>query len=294
MDKLKRSVGDFYSSLNFLTESIIETFSFISSDQVLYNKPKWVVQTEKFQSFLLKIKDDDSVKENLKKKIVLPVYQDYSVSFLGKLIEDSGKVNDEFLKISKEEEPEFKINPNPNGLHFKISNLFLPVSEAYTEAVKSSIEKKKQNPPYPIEILLGLYTTFYYSINEEADFETQKPIFEENVKVLMESLESYDTSRKPQAMEGGPMVMIKNMLGNIDMNQIGEMMKKVSGDQESNKEFGEVFGKITDVIKSGGNPLEAMGDIIKEATVHAAEKETIEEKPESETMTVDLDAGEQE
>jgi len=294
MDKLKRSVGDFYSSLNFLTESIIETFSFISSDQVLYNKPKWVVQTEKFQSFLLKIKDDDSVKENLKKKIVLPVYQDYSVSFLGKLIEDSGKVNDEFLKISKEEEPEFKINPNPNGLHFKISNLFLPVSEAYTEAVKSSIEKKKQNPPYPIKILLGLYTTFYYSINEEADFETQKPIFEENVKVLMESLESYDTSRKPQAMEGGPMGMIKNMLGNIDMNQIGEMMKKVSGDQESNKEFGEVFGKITDVIKSGGNPLEAMGDIIKEATVHAAEKETIEEKPESETMTVDLDAGEQE
>ena len=66
------------------------------------------------------------------------------------------------------------------------------------------------------------------------------------------------------------MGMIKNILGNIDFNQIGDMMQKVSGDENSSKEFGEVFGKISDTIKGGGNPLEAMNDIIKQVTVNAA------------------------
>jgi hypothetical protein len=55
------------------------------------------------------------------------------------------------------------------------------------------------------------------------------------------------------------------------------MMQKVSGDESSSKEFGEVFGKISETIKDGGNPLEAMGDIIKQVSMHAAEgDETVE------------------
>jgi hypothetical protein len=56
------------------------------------------------------------------------------------------------------------------------------------------------------------------------------------------------------------------------MGQIGEMMGKVTGDPQASKEFGEVFGKMSDVIKQGGNPLEAMGDIIKSASIRAQDE----------------------
>ena len=105
------------------------------------------------------------------------------------------------------------------------------------------------------------------------------------MKTLRESLEVCDEVKKTPS-ESGPMGMIKNMLGNIDFNQIGEMMSKVSGDEKSSKEFSEVFGKLSDSIKNGENPLDVMGDIIKQATVDAAQEDTVAPQQEAKAESV--------
>jgi hypothetical protein len=264
-------VSDFKSSMTFLIDSMLETLSYVSRGRIMMGKQACHVQTEKFSSFFEKVSEDDLLLENLQKKVVVPLFDTHSMSFLTPLIDSDGKVSDEFLKCQKkedEDEGSFKIRTNPDGIYFQISKVFLPISEVYTEAVKACVERKGENLPYPNKILLGLYSVIFHSIRDTTE-QDQLDIINESRTVLAESLESCDETPR-QGNDSGPMGMIKNLLGNIDFNQIGDMMQKVSGDEKSSKEFGEVFSKISDSIKTGGNPLEAMGDIIKEVSAHAA------------------------
>lgn len=282
-------VSDFKSSMSFLIDSMMETLTYVSSGGIMSGKPSHHVQTEKFSSFFDKVKNNEDMLDNLRKKVVVPVFNANSMSFLTNLIDSEGKVQDDFLKTTMKEDTEFKIKVAPDGIFFQISKVFLPVSEVYTEAIKISLDKKSENLPFPNKILLGLYSVVFHSIKEETPPD-QLEIIQENVKTLTDSLDSCDET-PTERTDAGPMGMIKNILGNINFDQIGDMMQKVSGDEKSSKEFGEVFGKISDTIKSGGNPLDAMGDIIKQVSMNIAEEEgaaqeRAEDKPSEETDEV--------
>jgi hypothetical protein len=273
MTSNQESVSDFKSSMSFLIDSMLETLTFVSRGRIMLGKQPYHVQTEKFSSFFDKVSEDETLLQNLQSKVVVPLFNTHSMSFLNPLVGADGKVSDEFLKCQKKDDDtsEFKIKTAPEGLYFQISKVFLPVSEVYTEAVRISVERKGDNLPFPKKILLGLYSVIFHAIREETSGD-QLEMINENRKVLAESLESCDDAPQ-RTQDSGPMGMIKNLLGNIDFNQIGEMMQKVSGDENSSKEFGEVFGKISETIKDGGNPLDAMGDIIKQVSMQAAEEE---------------------
>ena len=278
-------VSDFTSSMTFLIDSMLETLNFASRGTIIANKPSHTVQTEKFFSFYEKVasssgNDRQTLIENLKTKVVSPVYDQYSINFLNQLVSDEGKVEDAFLKVSQTERDSLKIRTTPDGLYFQISKVFLPVSEVYTEAVRVSLQHKGENLPFPNKILLGLYCTVHHAVRERLDRDMNN-YFVENIKTLKESLDVCDEVQQ-KSSDQGPMGLIKNMLGNIDFNQIGDMMSKVSGDEKSSKEFSEVFGRLSDTIKSGGNPLDVMGDIIKQATVDAAQQGEGEEEGEGE------------
>ena len=273
MSSGQETVSDFKSSMSFLIDSMLETLNFVSRGRIMLGKQPYHVQTEKFSSFYDKVSEDEGLLRNLQTKVVVPVFNTHSMSFLNPLVGADGKVADEFLKCQKKDEDssEFKIKTVPEGIYFQIAKVFLPVSEVYTEAVRVSVERKGENLPFPKKILLGFYSVIFHAIREETA-DDQLEMINENRKVLAESLESCDDTPQ-RTQESGPMGMIKNLLGNIDFNQIGEMMQKVSGDENSSKEFGEVFGKISETIKGGGNPLEAMGDIIKQVSMQAAEED---------------------
>lgn len=267
-------VSDFKSSLRFLIDSMLETCNFSSTGDIVGNKPSHTVQTEKFFSFFEKVllapeSEQSVLLEKLKSKVVRPVYEQNTLAFMNNLVGEDGNVSDDFLKISVTgSEESLKIRTTPDGIYFQISKVFLPISEVYTQAVKLCLRNKGDNLPFPNKILLGLYSCVFFSVRGSVGKDVSE-YFERNIGTLRESLEVCDEV-KPKPADNGPMGMIKNMLGNIDFNQIGDMMSKVSGDEKSSKEFSEVFGKISDSIKNGGNPLDVMGDIIKQATVDAA------------------------
>ena len=276
------TINDFKSAMNFLLDSMLDTVNYLAQGSHGV-KPSFQVQTEKFSSFFDKIVDTPELLTNFKEKVVLSLYQREMLSILRPLTSEDGKVQDDFIKVRSEDgDGQFQLRTNPKGLYFQISKVFLPLSEVYTEAVKISVEKKRENLPFPAKILLGFYSTIRYSI-DRTDREAIKTL-EANIDLLKGSLDVCDEV-KPQRSEG-PMGMIKNILGNVDFDQIGEMMKKITGDENSSKEFQEVFGKITDTLKDGGNPMEAMGEMIKRASVEAAEREG-EQKVTEPTETSD-------
>ena len=117
-------VNDFTSSMTFLIDSMLETLNFVSRGNIMSNKPSYTVQTEKFFSFYEKVassseSDRQVLVENLKTKVVTPVYDKYSLNFLNQLVTDEGKVEDGFLKISQSERDSLKIRTTPEGLYFQ-------------------------------------------------------------------------------------------------------------------------------------------------------------------------------
>ena len=277
-------VKDFKNSLDFLTESCKQTCYHITRDKIFMEKPAWANQTEKFSSFYDRIKDNENAIEKFKQKVVIPLYESRYMDIVNKIINDKNIVQDEFIKLTNnnrnENEENFTLSNTPEGIYFSISNIFLPVSDVYTESLQYA--KKNKNTPFPIKILLGFYCIIYHAVKETED-QGNLDLISENIKILSDSLEVRD---QPVQVSDGPTQMLQNLLGNIDLGQIGEMMGKVTGDEKASKEFGEVFSQMTDVIKNGGNPLEAMGDIIKNASIRADEESSkVEENNSIEDKT---------
>ena len=263
-------------SLQFLINAMSKTCQYITRDRLLENKPFWMVQTEKFSSFFNRIKDNLEAMENFRHKVVAPVYETHNVNMLNQLVSSDGVVQDDFLKVTLQQSNDFRIKVSPGGVYFQLDKLFLPISEVYTQAVNYSLSHKNENVPFPVFILLGFYSSIYQAVKDKEDNESME-MLKNNIDVLSDSMETCD--QPPPKTTNSPVDMLQSMLGNIDMGQIGEMMGKVTGDPQASKEFGEVFSKMTDVIKNGGNPLDAMGDIIKNASMR------VNEEPVSETVT---------
>ena len=129
----------------------------LSRGRIMLGKQPYHVQTEKFSSFFDKVAEDETLLQNLQSKVVVPVFNTHSMSFLNSLVGADGKVADDFLKCAKKEEgSDFKIKTAPEGIYFQISKVFLPVSEVYTEAVRISVERKGENLPFPKKIAIFL------------------------------------------------------------------------------------------------------------------------------------------
>ena len=264
MEFQPENISSLESSTQFLIDAMVKASQYVTRGSILENKPFWMVQTEKFSSFFTRIKDKLEAMDNFRTKVIVPVYETHNAHFISELISPEGVVQDDYLKVTLEQSSDFRIKTSPGGIFFQLDKLFLPVSEVYTQSVNYSIKHKNEDMPYPVLILLGFYSTVYHAVKDREDSASME-LMKKNIQVLADSLESYDQPVKKTAQ--GPVDLLQNMLGNFDMGQIGEMMGKVTGDERASKEFGEVFSKMTDVIKSGGNPLDAMGDIIKNASM---------------------------
>ena len=278
-------------SMQFLINTMVKTCKYITRDHLLENKPFWMVQTEKFSSLFNRIKDKLEAVESFRHKVVAPIYETHNVNLLNKLVGDDGIVQDDFLKITLHQTNDFRINITPGGVYFQLDKLFLPISEVYTQAVNYSLTHKNENIPFPVQILLGFYSSIYQAVKDKEEAESME-MLKQNIQTLLEGMEVCD--QPPAKVNKGPVDMLQNMLGNIDMGQIGEMMGKVTGDPQASKEFGEVFGKMTEVIKNGGNPLDAMGDIIKSASMRAHDEPVVSQENSEETPAVTEGAEEQE
>lgn len=268
MEFTPEKISSLENSLQFLINAMVKTGQCIVGNRLLESKPFWLAQTERFSSFYSRIQNNVEAVESFRQKVIAPIYETHNVNLLNRLVDDDGVVQDDFLKVPFQQSNDFRIKINPGGVYFQLDKLFLPISEVYTQAVDYSLKHKKENVPYPALILLGFYSTVYHAVKDNEPAESIE-MLKKNIDILSDSMESCD---QPVKRSQGPVDVLQNMLGNIDMGQIGEMMGKVTGDPKASKEFGEVFGKMTEVIKQGGNPLEAMGDIIKNASMRAGEE----------------------
>ena len=249
-------------SLEFLVDSMVEGCKFLMRAKMSLTKPTWVVETEKFGSLVTKIKDDVTLVNNLKVKSIRPVYDLHKQSLTTSIVDDKSKVQDDFLRCDTDMSG-FVLRTEPEGLFFSVGKLHLPVSEVYTHAVKC-MEKDHENISHPVKILLGLYCVMYHT----AEHSEEKEALQKNVELMVSSLDSRDETKSSMP---NPMNMVQNMLGNIDINQISEMMGNITGDEKASKEFSQIFSKMSDVVKDGGNPMEAMGELIKQASLNQAQ-----------------------
>lgn len=254
-------------SIEFLLNSMLATCRHVTSKRILDNKPFWMVQTEKFSSLFSRIKGSLEAVEKIRRIVIYPVYDVNNASMLDEIFDSEGKVQDEYLRITLQQSNDFKINVKPGGVYFQLDKLFLPISEVYTQAVNYRLTHKEENFPFPIHILLGFYASVYQSVKDKESDESMERL-KDNINKLLDAMDFCD---QPTVQAKGPADIMKRMLGNLDIGQLGEMMGKATGDPQTGKDMSEAFKKMGDVIKDGGNPLDMIGDLLKNASLRAAE-----------------------
>ena len=273
-------INDVKSSVSFLMSSMVDAGRQMMRETFGMQKPSWLSQTERFESFFSQLCADDSAVENFKEKFVVSLFKKHELALTSPIINDSDVIQDEHIKI-KDDSTQLKLRKEPRGLFLHsdegaaLKSLYLPISEAYTSAVEMSMKNKQRNVLLPVKILLGLYSTVFYSLKDSPEHATHDDVesIRSNIKVLNEYMESLDSKDEEQQDEG-PMGLIKGLLGNVNFDQIGEMMNKVTNDEKASEEFKTVFDRMTQGIQGGKAPMDVMGDIIKEATEKASQPET--------------------
>lgn len=265
MDFSLERIKDFPNSVSFLVDTMIQSGKFVYQNEGMISKPYWLNQCEKFSSFYERIKRKEEAVDKLKFDVFKPVFSKYELEFNSKLINDENKVQDDFLKVSLEEDTSMDtlmIN-EPKGLFFKAGKLPLPFSETYSQVVSHIKRFQLKNNPYPLLLLLGLYSSIFNAVKEQETASTNQ-CFKDNMQILLDGLDGCDGIPKRKQMDNNPMNMLQNMMKNFDFGELSKMMGKVTGDEKASKEFGEVFGKMTESIQKGENPLENFGEIIKD------------------------------
>ena len=264
MDFSLEKIKTFSSSVSFLVDTMIQVGKHVYQREAMISKPSWLIQSEKFSSFFDRIKRKEEAMDKLKTGVFRTVYEDYEAQFNSSLVNSDSVVVDDFLKVEESEASDVLKVPQPQGLFFKAEKLYLPFSDVYSTILKFNKSHGVKNSAYPILLLIGLYTSVFNAVREKETESTHK-IFKDNIQILLDSLEGCDGVPK-RRQENNSMNMLQNIMGNFDFKQLSEMMGKVTGDEKASKEFGEVFGKMTESIKQGKNPLESMGEIIKQAS----------------------------
>ena len=294
MDFSLDRIKDFPSAFSFLIDTMIQSGKYVYQEEGMVSKPFWLNQSEKFSSFYERIKRKDEALDKLKLEVVRPIFQNFEVEFNGKIINNESKVQDDFVKVSTHDSSDLTLN-TPQGLFFQTGKLVLPFSETYSQVVNHNKNYKIKNNPYPLLLLIGLYTTVFNAIKEQETSVTNQ-CFKDNIQILLDGLEGCDGIPKRKSNQpNNPMNMLQNLMQNFDFSQLSDMMGKVTGDEKASKEFSEVFGKMTESIKDGKNPLESMGDIIKDVSSRMEDEDPdvplVKEEPQvvKETFEPQLD-----
>jgi len=270
------NINDVKTSLSFLMSSMVDAGRHAMRETFGMEKPSWLSQTERFESFFSQLSSDETAIDSFKEKFILPLYKKHELSFTSPVINDKDVIQDDFIKI-KDEDTQLKLRKEPRGLFLHsdegsaLKSLYLPISEAYTSSVDMSMKNKQRNVMLPVRILLGFYSTLFYSLKDMPEHAMHDDLesIRSNIKILNEYMESLDVKETEQRDEG-PMGLIKGLLGNVNFDQIGEMMNKVTNDEKASEEFKTVFDKMTQGIQGGKAPMDVMGDIIKQATEETA------------------------
>ena len=296
-NKLKMlSVKSLRDSMTLLLNSMIDAGRRSMCDNFGSSKPSWLSQTERFESFFSQLSENKDACNNFRKKFVIPLYTAHSESFVNTIISDSDVIQDDFIKIK--DDVDFKLRRTPRGLYLhskegeSLKSLYLPISEAYTNAVDLSAKDKHRNISMPVKILLGLYSCLFFALKEDDEVlveEESMTAIKKNVEILNEFLQGLDSKDEEVDEDSGPMGMVKNMMKGFNFDKIGEMMKTVTADEKANKEFNDVFSKMTQGLQSGKPPLDVMNQIISEAEKSLKEESTEEEvkgivQPEAERV----------
>ena len=267
-------VTDLQSSMSVLMTSMVDVGRKVMCETFGMQKPRWLSQTERFESFFSQLSADDAGLENFKTKFVAPFFRSHSLDLTCSIINTDDVIQDEYIKVKTSATLTLKTTPEGLYLHNAdgqaLKSLYLPLSNAYTSAVEMAIKDKQKNVDFPVRILMGLYGMLYYGLqgNDEVS-ESDLQSLKSNVTVLEEYLEEISVDKEEpvqRSTRNDPMGMIKNLLGNVNFDQIGQMMDKVTNDKEASSEFKEVFGKMTAGIQGGKAPLDVMSEIIKDAT----------------------------
>lgn len=275
------NINDVKSSLSFLMSAMVDTGRVVMRETFGMQKPSWLSQTERFESFFSQLSADQAGVDSFRDKFVVPLFTTSKESVTSRIINDNDVIQDQFIKVK--EDTQLRLNKAPRGLHLHsdegsaLKSLYLPISEAYTNAVEMSMKHKQRNVMFPVKILLGFYSMLFYSLKDVPEHASHEDVesFRENVKILKEYMDSLDEKEEPDEQDSGPMGMIKNLLGNVNFDQIGDMMNKVTNDEAASAEFKQVFDKMTSGIQNGEAPMDVMGSIIKEATLKATEETTV-------------------
>ena len=281
------SVKSLRDSMTLLLSSMIDAGRRSMCDNFGSSKPSWLSQTERFESFFSQLSENKDACNNFRRKFVIPLFTSHTDMFSRAIISDNDVIQDDFIKIK--DDTDFKLRRTPRGLYMhnkdgeSLKSLYLPISEAYTNAVDLSAKDKHRNISMPVKILLGLYSCLFFALKEDDEVlveEESLTAVKRNVEILNEFLQSLDTKEEETEEDTGPMGMVKNMMKGFNFDKIGEMMKTVTADENANKEFNEVFSKMSQGLQSGKAPLDLMNQIITDAEKSLKEESTEEEMKE--------------
>ena len=281
------SVKSLRDSMTLLLSSMIDAGRRSMCDNFGSSKPSWLSQTERFESFFSQLSENKDACNNFRRKFVIPLFTSHTDMFSRAIISDNDVIQDDFIKIK--DDTDFKLRRTPRGLYMhnkdgeSLKSLYLPISEAYTNAVDLSAKDKHRNISMPVKILLGLYSCLFFALKEDDEVlveEESLTAVKRNVVILNEFLQSLDTKEEETEEDTGPMGMVKNMMKGFNFDKIGEMMKTVTADENANKEFNEVFSKMSQGLQSGKAPLDLMNQIITDAEKSLKEESTEEEMKE--------------
>ena len=140
------NINSLSSSLNFLMSSMIDAGRHTMRETFGMQKPSWLSQTERFESFFSQLSSEQSAVDNFRDKFVIPLFSANLLQITGKIINDSDIIQDEFIKIKNDTQLRLRKAPKGLFLHSNDGNalksLYLPISEAYTSAVENFYEEQ--------------------------------------------------------------------------------------------------------------------------------------------------------
>lgn len=245
----KSLISSLPRSLNFLIRSCDLACNTLMKGKLFSDKPDYVVQQEQFSEFFENVLKKPEAIEKFRNKVLKDVYDSNYTDVIEKIIND-GKANDKFML---------------SGIEFRFGKFVLPISKIYRNA---TLHGRSVHPP---KILLGFYAVMYYTVKEEESKECLD-LVSSNINSMIETIE--EMARPPPGAGGGMSGgnFFKDALSKFDLGQTTEMLNKISSDPKMSGEFKKMCGKVQEVFESG-NPMESLGDLIKESSIHAAEAE---------------------
>ena len=87
------NINSITSSLVFLMSSMVDTGRQVMMETFGMQKPSWLSQTERFESFFSQLSSEQSAVDNFSEKFIIPLFKTNELSIPGKTIDQNFNVN---------------------------------------------------------------------------------------------------------------------------------------------------------------------------------------------------------